>query len=238
MPGMNVSRAFFYVFDDPKWFNKLTITGVITALSLVLTPVFIGFLGWAVLMGYVAELVRNVRLGVKYPLPAWGEFTPYFSSGVNILAAAIVYSLPNTVLGCVSMILAQNMGSGLVGSTLLLALSCCLFPLLLIYNIFAVPVFALGLGRYVEDPRMNVFFEFSILYELLRQHLDYLVQWWLSALVANVVFVIFAIIPLLGWVVFAALLVPTYGMLAGQFSLLGLGKLKDKPKPAPASRRR
>lgn len=236
---MNVSRAFFTPFDDPEWFNKLAITTVITLLALVFTPLFVGLLGWAALMGYMVELVRNVRLGTKYPLPRWDNFNRHLSTGFNVLAAGVVYSLPNLLLGCASTILAQNMGSGLIGSTLVLALSCCLFPILLVYNLVVLPMFALGLGRYVEDPRMNVFFEFSYLFELLRQHMDHVLQWWLAAIVANIVFVVMLAIPVLGWVTFAALLVPTYGMLSGQFSVLMLGKLKDKPKPAaPAPRRR
>ncbi len=233
---MNVSRAFFYVFDDPQWFNKLAITAVITALSLVFTPLLIGFLGWAALLGYLTELVRNVRLGVKYPLPLWDDFNRYLSAGVNVLAASILYSLPNALLGCVSLILTQNMGSGIIGSTLVLAFSCCLFPLLLVYNLVSVPMFALGVGRYVEDPRMNVFFEVSTLFDALRQRLDTVLQWWLAALVANIVFAILLAVPVLGWVVFAALLVPAYAMLTGQFALVLLGKLKDKQKP-PTPRR-
>lgn len=230
---MNVSRAFFYPFDDPDWFNKLAITTVITLLALVFTPLLVGFLGWAALLGYMVELVRNVRTGVKYPMPLWNDFNRHLSAGFNVLAAAVVYILPTAVLGCVSTILGQNLSSGLIGSTLVLALSCCLFPLLLVYNLVVLPMFALGLGRYVEDPRMNVFFEFSYLFESLRQHLDRVLQWWLAALVANIVFFIMLVIPVLGWVTFAALLVPTYGMLSGQFALLMLGKLKDhKPKPA------
>lgn len=235
---MNVSRAFFYVFDDPAWFNKLAITAVITLLSLVFTPVFVGLLGWAALLGYMVELVRNVRTGAKYPLPFWNNLNRHVSTGFNVLAAAVVYGLPTLVLGCVSTVLGQNISSGFIGSSLMLALSCCLFPLLLVYNLVVLPMFALGLGRYVEDPRMNVFFEFSYLFETLRQHLDRVMQWWLAALVANIVFIIMLVIPVLGWAVFAALLVPTYGMLSGQFALLMLGKLKDKPKPpAPAPSR-
>jgi hypothetical protein len=38
---------------------------------------------------------------------------------------------------------------------------------------------------------------------------------------------------LIGWVVFAALLVPVYGMMVGQLTLAILGPLKDKPKNDP-----
>jgi hypothetical protein len=238
LPEMDIGRALTYVFDDPEWFGKLALTAIIVIASVVFTPLLIGLVGWAVLLGYIVELVRNVRLGVKYPLPRWTDFNRYLSVGFNALTAVIVYSLPNLVLGCASSIMAQNMGSGLIGSTLVLALSCCLFPILLVYNLVAVPMLALGIGRYVEDPRINVFFELSLLFDLLRQHTDTVIQWWLAAIVVDIVFVVLGIIPVLGWLVLAALIVPVFGMLTGQFALTILGGLKGKPKNAAQVYRR
>ncbi len=62
---MNVIRIFTYAFDDPDWLNKLAITAIITALSVVFTPLLIGLVGWAVLFGYMVALVRNDRLGAS-----------------------------------------------------------------------------------------------------------------------------------------------------------------------------
>jgi hypothetical protein len=232
---MDIGRALSYVFDDPEWFNKLAICAIVTVASMLLTPFLIGLLGWAALLGYTVDLMRNVRLGQRNPLPRWDDFNRFVSQGANVLVAAVVYSLPNLVLGCVSTVVTQNMGSGLVGSTLVLGFSCCLFPLLLIYNLVTVPMLALGIGRYAEDPRVNVFFEFSFLFDTLRQHLDVLVQWWLAAIVADIVFVVLGVIPVLGWVALAALLVPVFGMLAGQLATALLGNLKAKPAAPQAA---
>ncbi len=230
---MDIGRAFSYLFDDREWFNKVAITAILTVASILFTPLLIGLLGWAALLGYTVELVRNVRLGARHPLPRWGDFNRFISVGANVLVAVIVYSLPNLVLGCTSGILAQNMGSGLIGSTLVLGLSCCLFPLLLIYNLVTVPMLAVGIGRYTEDPRINVFFEFSFLFDTLRQHSDKLIQWWLAVIVADLVFLVLGVIPVLGWLVLAGLVVPVWGMLTGQFTLAILGGLKSKQPPAP-----
>ncbi len=119
---MDLMRAFTYAFDDPDWLNKLALLALLTALSMIFTPLLIGLVGWAVLAGYLLDVVRNIRLGARYPLPRWGDFNHYLSSGANVVAAAIAYSLPNLVLGCVSSVLAQNMGGGLIGSSLVLAL--------------------------------------------------------------------------------------------------------------------
>jgi hypothetical protein len=234
MPNfMDIVRTLTYVFDDPDWLSKVGITAIITALSIVLTPLFIGLLGWVALAGYTVELVRNVRLGVHDPLPRWDDYNRYIASGFQIATAVIVYSLPNLVLGCVSSFLTQNMSSGLIGSTLVLAFSCCLLPILLIYNLITVPMLAIGVGRYCEDPRINVFFEFSFLFETLRQHMDKVLQFWLAAIVINIVFFICTVIVVIGWIVLLALLIPVYGMLTGRFALAVLGGLKSKPPQPP-----
>ena len=92
------------------------------------------------------------------------------------------------------------------------------------------------MGRYVEDPRLNVFFEFTFLFETVRNHLDKVIQWWLAIIVTDLVFAFFGAILVIGWVVIAALLVPVYGMLTGQLALTLLGGLKDKPKNVPLRR--
>jgi len=232
---MDIVRSLTYVLDDPDWLNKLLITAIVTALSALLTPVFVGLLGWAALLGYMIELVRNVRLGDKYPMPNWNDFNRYLSTGFNVLAAFVIYSLPNLAVGCTSTVLAQNLNSGLVGSTMTFVLSCCLFPILLVYSLVTFPLLALGIARYSEDPRLNVFFDFNFLFETLRQNLGTVVQWWLAVIVVDLVLIVIGIFPLLGWVFDAALVIPVYGMLIGQFGLAIFGGLKNKPAPpAPA----
>jgi hypothetical protein len=232
---MDIMRAFTYVFDDRDWVNKTLITTIITALSLLLTPLIIGLLGWAALFGYQIELIRNIRLGSRSPLPNWDDFNRYMSSGFNVLTAVIVYNLPNLILGCISTIVSGNLSGGFIGSTLSLGLACCLFPILLIYNLIMLPMLALAMGRYAETPSLNVFFEFTFLFEAVRNSLDKVIQWWLAIIAANIVFVIF-LVTVIGWLAIAALLIPVYGMLVGQLALLLLGGLKEKPKNSPLVR--
>ncbi|HVU11612.1 MAG TPA: DUF4013 domain-containing protein [Phototrophicaceae bacterium] len=223
---MDIVRSWTYVFDDPDWVNKVVITAIITALSIALTPLFIGLLGWAALFGYLVELVRNVRLGVPNPMPRWDDFNRFLASGANVLAAFIVYSLPTLVMGCISGIILPSLSNGVIGGGLTLIVSCCMFPILLVYNVIVLPLLAVGIGRYADDPRINAFFEFSFLLETMRQHMSQVIQWWLGTIVAGIVFAI----PLIGWVLMLALLIPVYGMLTGQLAVALLGDLKSKPK--------
>jgi hypothetical protein len=98
-----------------------------------------------------------------------------------------------------------------------------------------LPMLALAMGRYAETPSLNVFFEFSYLFEAVRNSLDKVIQWWLAIALADIVFVVF-LVTVIGWLAIAALLIPVYGMLVGQLSLMLLGGLKEKPKNSPQFR--
>ena len=70
---MNFSRAFSYAFEDRDWLAKLLITFIVTVAAVLLTVFLVGFALWAALLGYYAELVRNVRIGAPQPLPRWSR---------------------------------------------------------------------------------------------------------------------------------------------------------------------
>lgn len=57
---MNFGKAFTYIFDDPKWLDKIIIPILFSLIPVV---------GMFVLMGYVLRTTRNVAEGVEYPLP-------------------------------------------------------------------------------------------------------------------------------------------------------------------------
>lgn len=236
---MNITRAFSILFEDRDWLNKLVIVAIVTLVTAILSPALVGLAGWAMLLGYMIDIIRNVRAGSPTPIPQWGDFGRYLSNGAPVLIAFIVYSIPTMLLGCCSWFLLQSSGgTSLAGGSVALGVGCCVFPMLLAYNILTQPMLVLGMGRYTDDPRIEVFFDFNGLFELMRTNTDAVLQWLLAVVIADLIFVILAVIPCLGWVVGLALLVPVHGILAGQFAsrVLG-GKPKNEPRRAPAPRR-
>jgi hypothetical protein len=236
---MDITRAFSIIFEDHDWSSKVAIAAIVTLLSALLTPVIIGLAGWAILLGYATEIIRNVRGGSRTPLPRWDDFSRLLSIGLPVLVASIVYGLPSALLTCCGWFLLQSSeGTTFVGSSVALGVGCCVFPLLLIYNIVALPMFALGLGRYTEDPRTQVFFEFNTLFDLFRTNTDPVFRWLINVLIATLIFAVLAVIPCLGWVIGLALIVPIHGILVGQFAARVFGgKPKNDPLRAPAPRR-
>ena len=70
---VDITRAFSYAFDqqDKEWTSKLAILAMIAFASIVTTPLLIGLVGWALILGYYVDLVRNLRDGHPTPLPRW-----------------------------------------------------------------------------------------------------------------------------------------------------------------------
>lgn len=237
---MNIAQALTYVFDDREWATKAGICAVIAFVSFLLTPVLLGLVGWAILMGYQVSLVRNMRAGMTHPLPTWDNFDRYLSAGGNALIAFVIYNLPNIIIGIV-----LGFGFGVIGDApftggvVLTSITCCLLPFILVYNIIVYPMFALGMGRYVDEPQTATFFDISSLFALLRLHTDKAIKWLVASLLVGLLLALVALIPCVGQIAALALATPIFGHLVGQFTTQVLGKpIKRKPQPRPGPRAR
>lgn len=235
---MNLSSLLNSILNDRDYIVKLAIVAALTVVSIVFTPILIGLAGWALLLGYQVSLVRNVRSGDPTPLPLWDHMTRFLTPGANVLMAFLIYNVPNLFFGCGwAFIIGVSGGSQIVGNTVTVASICCLLPVILIYNVLMLPFFALGMGRFAEEPRLSTFFAFGQLYDDLSANMGDAVQYVVYTLVTLLVIGLLAIIPILGWIFIAALWVPIMGLLTGQFSRAAIGSIKpDKSKPVkPAS---
>ncbi|MBE2184987.1 MAG: DUF4013 domain-containing protein [Anaerolineae bacterium] len=239
---MNLTGLMNSILNDRDYIVKLAITAALTIFSILFTPVLIGFVGWSLLLGYQVSLMRNVRQGNPTPLPAWDNMMRFLTPGANVLVAFLIYNIPNMFFGCGwAFIVGISGGAQIVGSTVTIASICCLLPIILIYNLLMLPFFALGLGRFVEEPRLNTFFAFGQLYDSLSIHVSETVQYVVYVFVTGLIIGLLAIIPILGWAFIAALWIPITGLLNGQYARLAIGSLKpekSKPaRPAPAPHR-
>ena len=162
---MDIGRVLAGITDDKDWLVKLAIAALITALSVITTPILIGLAGWAVLLGYMTQTVRRVRQNEPTPLPEWGDMVELAKLGGPALLAYLVYLLPNLLVGGCSLLLVFTTSNTSFTSTgVMIGLLCCLLPLLFFYNILIAPLFALGMGRYSAEPVTGVFFDFSRLW--------------------------------------------------------------------------
>lgn len=85
---MDIGKAFTYVFEDDEWYQHLGIGGLIS-----MVPV----LNFAAI-GYELEVARQVANGTPRPLPAWNDVGRYFTQGLVLSLARLVYALPFILL--------------------------------------------------------------------------------------------------------------------------------------------
>lgn len=227
---MNVSRAFTFAFDDRDWPVKLLATLAVTLGTVVLVPVLVGFVLWAVLLSYQADVLRRVRAGQR-GLPVWGDIGGRVQRGAPLLAATLVYNLPNILLGCCFWGLSPALGQTFTGTGVTLVALCCLVPVLLAYNLAMSPVLALGIARYADERRAGVLFEVGTLGGLARRQQSASVAYLLAALLANIVFVFLVMLIGIGWLMIFALFAPVHGFLMGEYAARVLGR-PAAPPPA------
>lgn len=226
---MNIGRALAGITDDNDWLIKLALAALVTAFAILTTPILIGLAGWAILLGYQTQVVRRVRQNERLPLPAWGDWMGLMRLGWPVLLAYVLYLLPNLlVAGCSLVLIISTANTSFTATGVLVGLLCCLVPLLLLYNALIAPMFALGLGRYAAEPVIGVFFDFSRLWGELSA------GWGLTATYVLVMFAfsfvqgILGAVPIIGWALALAVLVPVNGLLGGQYALAAQGPIAAK----------
>ncbi|MBN2542040.1 DUF4013 domain-containing protein [bacterium] len=86
---MNIKRAFIYIFEDKQWFGKFII-----GMLLCLVP----FIGWWIILGYLADILQRIIKGADIPLPEWDEIGTKFVKGFLLAVGLFAYSIPGVIL--------------------------------------------------------------------------------------------------------------------------------------------
>lgn len=212
---MDISHAVTYIFEDKQWVGKIVL--LVVMLFMTLVPV-LGLVALAAALGFLVQIVDHVRQGLPRPLPKWDDYGEKIGMGAHLLAAWVVYHLPLLLLnGCMAFVL-NIIGSGSFGGFISLVITCCTFPLSVIYTLFAWSLLAAGLAEYVELPQIDRFFRPVHLWDVVRSHGALTRQWMVAATFVNVAVIALGWIPCLGQVLVLALLFPIHGHLLGQYA--------------------
>lgn len=216
---MDFTRAFSYVFDDPDWIGKAAMIALLTFATIALMPVlFAGLIPLAILLGYLLEIVNNVRDEKRIVLPRWDDFGDRLNRGAGLLLAVLVYSIPLWLFtGCIAFTPGLFGDEATRGVVTLLSL-CCLGPLLLLYIGYTWPMLAAGTARYARGARTNVFFQTGLIYSDIQNIASYSVQWLLYVILANFIFVLLGWIPCIGWLFAGTMAIPVHAHLLGQYA--------------------
>ncbi len=70
---MDIGKSISFVFQDKKWIEKVLIGGLIMMLTVIFSwTIIIGVIGGALMLGYMVQLVRNVRRARRISSPGMG----------------------------------------------------------------------------------------------------------------------------------------------------------------------
>ena len=86
----SVGDSFAWPFQDPGWFGKIVVQGLITIIPIV---------GWIALVGWLVMLIDNYRAGRRELPPAGFHLERGIVLFVVYFIYAIVFSIPGDLLG-------------------------------------------------------------------------------------------------------------------------------------------
>jgi hypothetical protein len=242
---MDIGKSFGYVFEDPDWITKVLVGSLIVLISIVLSPILVGLLGFAILYGYGLEVLGNVRRGETVPLPAWQDrWGEWLILGLKLLVATFVWGLPIIVFSVFMTIggaLTDSQGGEVIGG-LLLACFGCLMALWTILLLVVTP------GIYVrlaDTERLSSALQFADIIAFTRDNLGdvliavivYAVASTIIALVAGLVGALLCLVGLIVTIPVATFY--TTLVQSHLYAQVGMGGLSDLGRtdltPAEAS---
>ncbi len=154
---MDIGSSFTYMFEDESWIKKILIGGIVALVPIV---------NFAA-MGYVVEVIRNVRDGRPTPLPEWDQFGQMWKSGLWLFLIFLVYSIPIIILACISGIATAALGTGLEGASAeaiggtMGIISTCLSCLMGLWGLVIGVLSPAILIRLAETGQFNSAFQFG-----------------------------------------------------------------------------
>jgi hypothetical protein len=219
---MELGRAFSYAFEDKDWITKLGIAVLMMMATLI--PI-VGLLAVCVLLGYMANIVHNVRNGHPRPLPKWGNYSHLAKHGAYVLLATILYNLPVLFIMAFLNSFGAAMGRSQFGGFAYVTIIGCVLLILFVYTMIAWSMLAIGIIRYSEKGDTGVFYRFAKLFNILQNNISLTLKWVFYSIIANILFAFLFLIPIVGWAVVLALSYPVQGYLMGQYGrMIGVSK--------------
>jgi hypothetical protein len=177
---MDIGSSFSYMFQDEGWIKKILIGGVVGIIPIV---------NFAAI-GYMIQIIRNVRDGQALPLPEWDEFGKYFMDGLWIFLIFLVWSIPIILVACL-----QGVGTAIIAESNEQAanaygiISACFTCLIVLWGLVIAAVSPAIFVRFAEVGEFMVGFQFSEIFDIIRvnvgNYIIVILLIWLAGLIAS-----------------------------------------------------
>ncbi len=184
---MDFVKALTFVFDDPRWKEKVIWGTGLVLVSTVLSVIVVGVLGFLILAGYGVRLLQNVRDGKQYPLPEWDDWGGDFVRGFKYLIVGLVYAIPMIVFTIPLVIGGLITDSGNAGEfmgSMILLCGTCLMVLYGIFIFLAAPGFTIA---FATDEHISSGLEFTEVWNWTRKNIGQVIIAIIVLIVANTV---------------------------------------------------
>lgn len=191
---MDIGKSFGFVFEDEKWIEKVLIGGLVG-----LIPIIGSFL----VIGYVVQLIRNVRNGDARPLPEWTDWGELLADGFKLFVVFFVWALPLIIISMFAFIPAAMAGdSGSSDASSIAGLfAICFGCVATLYAIVLSLVSPAILIKFAETKEIGSGFNVGEILGFTKSHLGEIILVvivsWLVGLLASIVGTILCLIGLL-----------------------------------------
>jgi len=206
---MDIGKSFTFIFDDEDWVKQFLIGSLISMIPI---------LNFASL-GYVVQLIRNVRDGYEHPLPQWENFSEHFMNGLKLFVGMLVYFIPAFLFICVfviAMIGLEGMGTG-NGEALIVVLAICLSCGMFLLFIFPLLLFPALFAQFAQTDEISSLFRFGEIMALISQNLaNYLIVLAITFVALDIIAPFGAILCFVGFIFAKWWAYLVFGNLTGQ----------------------
>ena len=157
---INFGKAFTYIFDDERWFDKLLVPVLVSLIPVIGTLAF---------SGYIIRTIRNVIHNEINPLPEY-KFGEDLGRGFRFFLIGLVYSIPILLVFGIMMIpmlaLNNNDSAGFIGVTVMVLGGMSLF----VYGLLVSIIQPMAMANFAMKDTFASGFELERFFKLLRNN--------------------------------------------------------------------
>jgi hypothetical protein len=180
-PSYDFLKPLTYVFEDPKWVEKVLYGALFSLAGIVLIGAFFVY-------GYLARLVRNCVAGLEHPLPEWNELGDMFTEGLLLFVATLLYAAPLIFLVILTIPFSVLSGVDNTAAQIGGTLGSIAVSLILVPAGFALGIWMPGALLNASIKRdFRAAFEFRVIWDFIRNNaVNYILAYlgWLVARMA------------------------------------------------------
>jgi cytochrome b561 len=242
---MDIGKALTFFTEDERWVEKMAIGTGVAVVSLVLSPVLIGIVGFLIIAGYSVRLLQRVRDGNPTPLPEWDQWGDDLIRGFKLAVVAVVWSLPLIIFAIPTSIgRAMVSGNGGAGDAFGGLVAACGGCLSFLYSLVILVMAAGFTITYARDEEISSGLQITEIWQWTRRNLGQVVIVAVAyAIGSGVLFVVAGIAGVLLCVIGLLITIPLallasmlfrahlYGQLAREFPLTDSFTVNTSPIP-------